>query len=32
MMVLVYDERAHSLRESAGADLVDVEPELRKLT
>jgi len=32
MMVLVYDERARSLRESAGADLVDVEPELRKLT
>ena len=32
MTVLVYDEQAHSLRGSAGADLVDVEPgQLRKL-
>ena len=32
MTVLVYDEQVHGLRESAGADLVDVEPQLRKLT
>jgi hypothetical protein len=31
VMVLVYDEQVRSLRESAGADLVDVEPQLRKL-
>jgi len=31
MMVLVYDERARGLRESAGADLVEVEPQLHKL-
>jgi hypothetical protein len=31
MMVLVYDEQVRSLRGSAGADLVDVEPQLRKL-
>ena len=31
MTVLVYDQQAHSLRASAGADLVDVEPQLRKL-
>jgi hypothetical protein len=31
MMVLVYDEHVRSLRQSAGADLVDVEPQLRKL-
>jgi hypothetical protein len=31
MMLLVYDERARSLRESAGADLVGVDPQLRKL-
>lgn len=30
--VLVYDEQARSLRESAGADLVDIEPQLSKLT
>jgi hypothetical protein len=32
MTVLVHDERVHGLRTSAGADLVDVEPLLRKLT
>jgi hypothetical protein len=31
MMIVVYDEQARGLRESAGADLVGVEPELRKL-
>ena len=31
MMVLVYDEQVRSLRVSAGADRVDVEPQLRKL-
>jgi hypothetical protein len=31
MTVLVYDEQAHGLRTSAGADLVDVETQLRKL-
>ena len=31
MTVVVYDEQIHALRESAGADLVDVEPQLHKL-
>jgi hypothetical protein len=32
MMVLVYTEQVHALRESAGVDFVEVEPQLRKLT
>jgi hypothetical protein len=31
MMIIVHDEQARSLRESAGTDLLGVEPQLRKL-